>query len=75
MLEYLYNFNVQIVPNHVYLKRQCQKIKLNEIILRENKEILIFFIKFDHTVNQLATWSEILKKETSRKIFRGQTLL
>ena len=29
-------------------------LKFNEILLRENKELLIFLINFDRTVNQLA---------------------
>ena len=34
-----------------------------EILLRENMEISIFSIKFDLTVNHLATEGKILKKE------------
>ena len=41
-------------------------LKIMEILLRENKVILIFSIKFDHTArtfNHLATYGKILKKE------------
>ena len=40
--------------------------KINDFFQRENKEILIFSLKFDGTVNHLATLGKINKKKRSK---------
>ena len=50
---------------------------IDHILLRENKEILIFCIKFNYTINHLATESKILKNYKniqSEIIYRGKNL-